>query len=865
MKRLPFDFLRAAQIPERATVDGLEAKWVERWESAGTYRFDQGGPKEGIYSIDTPPPTASGSLHVGHVFSYTHTDIVARYQRMQGKNVFYPMGWDDNGLPTERRVQNYFGVRCDPSLPYQPAFEPPQHGGDNKSSKASDQLPISRRNFVELCEELTAADEVAFERLWRNLGLSVDWLQSYRTISDQARRTSQRAFLANLQRGEAYLAQAPTLWDVTFRTAVAQAELEDREQPGAYHTLLFSGPNGDIAVDSTRPELVPACVALIAHPDDERYQDLFYKTASTPLFEVAVPILPHPLAQPDKGTGIAMCCTFGDVTDVIWWRELKLETRPVIGFDGRFVSSPPAGIVGAAGEAAYAPLAGKTVFSAREEIVRQLNESGKLIGDPRPIQHPVKFFEKGDRPLEIVSTRQWYIKNGGTDSNLAQQLIDRGSDISFHPGFMQVRLNDWINGLNSDWLISRQRFFGVPIPIWYRINEAGEIDYDSVLLPSDEQLPVDPSSDVPNGFQENQRGKPGGFAGDLDVMDTWATSSLTPQLAGGWIDNPQLFEKVFPYDLRPQGQDIIRTWLFSTLLRSHLEHDTIPWKHAAISGWILDPDRKKMSKSKGNVVVPNELLEEHGSDGVRYWAASARLGTDAAFDVGQMKVGRRLANKVLNAARFVLSFELERAATPSEPIDLAMLAKLRETVSSASEALAGYDHTKALEVTESFFWQFTDDYLELVKDRAYGNQGGEAAGSAIAALRIALGAILRLLAPYLPYATEEAWSWWQQGSVHIAEWPKSEEFASNGDSGLLELASGVLTLVRKTKSDAKASMKTQLNRLMLSLPESALPSLQSFAADLKSAGSILNLELTSGETLAVAKFQIAEADESSAQ
>lgn len=862
MKRIPFDISRNAHVPERATVDGLESKWVPIWESEGTYRFKSGGARSEIYSIDTPPPTASGSLHVGHVFSYTHTDIVARFQRMLGKNVFYPMGWDDNGLPTERRVQNYFGVRCDPSLPYDANFEPPQRGGDNKSSKASDQLAISRRNFVELCEELTAADEVAFERLWRNLGLSVDWTQTYRTISDQSRRTSQRAFLANLRRGEAYLAQAPTLWDVTFRTAVAQAELEDREQPGAYHRLAFSGPNGDILVDTTRPELVPACVALIAHPDDERYQDLFFKTATTPLFDVPVPILPHALAQPDKGTGIAMCCTFGDVTDVTWWRELKLETRPVIGFDGRFSATAPAAIQGTGGEAVYALLAGKTVFSAREELIRQLADRGKLVGEARPIQHPVKFFEKGDKPLEIVSTRQWYVKNGGSDVELAQQLVERGAQVGFHPAFMQVRLNDWINGLNSDWLISRQRFFGVPIPVWYAVSDSGEIDFDRVLTPSDEQLPIDPSSDTPPGFAEGQRGQPGGFVGDHDVMDTWATSSLTPQLAAGWIENPQLFDQVFPYDLRPQGQDIIRTWLFSTLLRSHLEHDSIPWKHAAISGWILDPDRKKMSKSKGNVVVPNELLEEHGSDGVRYWAASARLGTDAAFDVGQMKIGRRLANKVLNAARFVLAFESGPDAQPTEAIDLAMLAKLREVIAGATDALANYDHTKALELSESFFWQFTDDYLELVKDRAYGNQGEQPAASASSALRIAMATLLRLFAPYLPYATEEAWSWWQEGSVHVTSWPSEADFLSGGDSGLLNLASEVLTLVRKTKSEAKVSMKAALDRLTIDANADSIGSIRTFAEDLKSTGSIRELQLREATALSVSSFLLAETTES---
>ncbi|MEL0261472.1 MAG: class I tRNA ligase family protein, partial [Aquiluna sp.] len=376
-----------AAVPEKATVDGLEAKWVPVWEKQQVYRFDDSAAKENIYSIDTPPPTASGSLHVGHVFSYTHTDVVARYQRMCGKDVFYPMGWDDNGLPTERRVQNYYGVRCDPTLPYQKDFTPPQTGGDNKSSKAADQLPISRQNFIELCEKLTEEDEQAFENLWRNLGLSVDWSQTYRTISKEAQQTSQKAFLNNLRRGEAYMAMAPTLWDVTFRTAVAQAELEDREMPGAYHRVAFHGPEGKIFIETTRPELIPACVALVAHPDDERYQKLFGKTARTPLFDVEVPIVSHRLAQMDKGSGIAMICTFGDVTDVIWWRELKLPNRAVIGFDGRFIADGPEEVMAGPGKELYQEMAGKTVFSAKEILVKALQESGDMEGEPRPITH----------------------------------------------------------------------------------------------------------------------------------------------------------------------------------------------------------------------------------------------------------------------------------------------------------------------------------------------------------------------------------------------------------------------------------------------------------------------------------------------
>ena len=848
--------LAPAQIPDKASVDGLEGKWVPSWESNRVYGFDSSAPKGNIYSIDTPPPTASGSLHVGHVFSYTHTDVVARFQRMCGRDVFYPMGWDDNGLPTERRVQNYYGVRCDPTLPYQKDFTPPQVGGDNKSTRAADQLPISRQNFIELCEKLTEEDELAFENLWRNLGLSVDWSQSYRTISKESQRVSQQAFLNNLERGEAYLSMAPTLWDVTFRTAVAQAELEDREMPGAYHRLGFDGPAGKIFIETTRPELVPACVALVAHPDDERYQHLFGQTAKTPIFEVEVPIVSHRLAQIDKGSGIAMICTFGDVTDVVWWRELKLPMRPIIGFDGRIMADGPKEVVEGPGGELYAELAGKTVFSAKEVLVGAFQESGDMVGEAKPITHPVKFFEKGDKALEIVSTRQWYIKNGGNDRPLAETLISRGGEIGFHPGFMRVRLEDWINGLNGDWLISRQRFFGVPIPIWYPLSANGEPDYENPIVPSADQLPVDPSSDCPVGYTEQQRGKPGGFIGELDIMDTWATSSLTPQLAGGWLSNPELFEKVFPYDLRPQGQDIIRTWLFSTLVRSQLEHGQIPWTNAAISGWILDPDRKKMSKSKGNVVVPNELLETHGSDAVRYWAASARLGTDAAFDEGQMKIGRRLAIKLLNAARFALSFEMPSGVNEvTEPIDKSMLASLREVVSAATKAFESYDHTKALETTETFFWTFTDDYLELVKERAYSQEGysDQEIGSAVLALRQALGVIVRLLAPFLPFATEEVWSWWQKGSVHLASWPEQDELPE-GSAELLGAASEALIAIRKSKTDQKLSMKAEIVSMGLSGPEI----LSEVKRDLAAVGRIESLTLKPASKVSIESVEFSK-------
>ena len=726
--------MSTSRIPDKPDLAGLEDKWDAVWDETGIYHFDESKTRDEVFSVDTPPPTVSGSLHVGHVFSYTHTDTVARYQRMSGREVFYPMGWDDNGLPTERRVQNYHGVRCDPSLPYDPDFTAPVDAGDPEAVDKRPPISVSRPNFIELCTELTVEDEKAFESLFRRLGLSVDWTRTYETINAHSRRISQLAFLANLERGEIYQVEAPTLWDVTFQTAVAQAELEDKEVPGAYHKLRFAGTDGDpdVWIDTTRPELVPSCVALVAHPDDERYRPYFDgATVTSPVFGVEVPVHAHELADPGKGTGIAMICTFGDTTDVTWWRELDLPVRTVIGRDGRFTTETPEWITGTGAET-YQRLAGKGVEQAQDEIVGIFTESGDMEGGPRPITHPVKFFEKGDKPLEIVSSRQWYIRNGGREEDLRAALIARGDEINWVPGYMQARYASWIEGLNGDWLISRQRFFGVSIPLWYPLDGNGEPDYGEPITPTPDHLPIDPSTDVASGYTEDQRGEPLGFTGEPDVMDTWATSSLTPRIACGWQTDPELFKATYPMDMRPQAHDIIRTWLFSTVVRAHFEDDAAPWRNAALSGWILDPDRKKMSKSKGNVVVPTDLLEQYGSDAVRYWASSGRPGTDTAFDEGQMKIGRRLAVKLLNATKFVLGFgdgEVDTARI-TETLDCSMLAKLADLVDEATTAFDGFDYARALERTEAFFWWFTDNHMELVKARAYGELGHERSTSA---------------------------------------------------------------------------------------------------------------------------------------
>jgi valyl-tRNA synthetase len=845
-----------ARVPERPSLEGLEQKWSEAWEREACFRFDRDAAPGTLFTIDTPPPTVSGSLHVGHVFSYTHTDTVARYQRMRGKAVFYPMGWDDNGLPTERRVQNYFGVRCDPSVPYDANFTPPP-----EPPRAA--VAVSRPNFVELCLQLTESDERVFEELWRKLGLSVDWSMTYTTIGERARRISQHSFLGLLSRGLAYQLEAPTVWDVDFRTAVAQAELEDRERPGAMYRLRFHrgsdrAVEGDALVDTTRPELLAACVALLAHPEDERHARLVGQEVLTPLFAVRVPVLTHPLVERDKGTGLVMVCTFGDLTDVVWWRELGLPVRSVLGPDGR-LADVPWGTPGWEADdperarANYAELRGKTVNQARARAAELLEAAAELVGDPQPLTHAVKFYEKGERPVEIITSRQWFIRT----IEHREALLARGRELRWHPPYMRARYEDWVNGLTGDWCISRQRFFGVPFPVWYPIDADGEVRYEQPIPARREQLPLDPSTAVPEGYAAEQRGQPNGFAGDPDVMDTWATSSLTPQIGGYADEDPALFQRVFPMDVRPQAHDIIRTWLFTTILRSHLDHDELPWRNAAISGWVLDPDRKKMSKSRGNVVTPLHLLEEHGADAVRYWAARGRPGADAAFDPQRMKDGRRLAVKLLNASKFALAELPPPGDALEHALDRALLARLAGVVEAATESFEDYDYARALDRTESFFWWYCDYYLELVKARRYDTSPSVSASVSLA-LRASLSAFQRLLAPFLPFVAEEVWSWWQSGSVHHASWPEAAELAAlaagagEQEEWALELAADVLKEVRAAKSQARRKMRAPVARAVVRDRAERLHALELGADDLVQAAVIEQLELLPAPEFTVA-------------
>ncbi len=837
-----------AEIPQSYEPAEAERRWAERWQHDGVYAWDPARPRAESFVIDTPPPTVSGRLHVGHVFSYTHADLIARYQRMRGKNVAYPIGWDDNGLPTERRVQLVLGLRPNTKLSYDPGWQP------RRDKKADSPLEdVSPQNFIEACKLVMGEDEAAFEVMWRRLGLSYDWSFLYRTIGDHPRRIAQLSFLDLVEKGEAYARFAPTMWDVDDQTAVAQAEVEDREQAGAYHDLRFpvSG-GGELVISTTRPELLGACVAVVAHPDDARYQKLFGKTAVTPLFRAPVPIQPSPHADPEKGTGILMVCTFGDQADVEYWRAQGLPLRQLIGADGRmrhvdFGESPFASEDPARAHAAWAELEGKTVKQARTKIVELLRADGALVGEPKPITHPVKFYERGSRPLEFLPTRQWFVRL------LVHRdaLLEQGCKIAWYPSYMRARYESWVQGLNQDWCVSRQRFSGVPFPVWYRLDGNGQPDEERPIYAPRESLPIDPRLSPPPGYTETQRGKPGGFVGDANVMDTWATSSMSPQITSHWTDDPARHPKLFPADMRPQAHEIIRTWAFYTIVKAYLHEGKIPWKNAVISGWMLDPKREKQSKSRGNVVEPHPLFDQHSVDAVRYWAGRARLGVDTAFDDQVMKLGRRLATKLVNAGRFVLQ-QLERARATAQshppsaithPLDLSFAKGLRDVVTRATASFDEFEYAAALQATEESFWDFCDNYLEIVKVRAYAEGPSAERDSALATLQLALSVFLRLFAPVMPFVTEEVWSWrFSTGrSIHRARWPSDSDFAGvalDRAGAAYRAACEVSTRIRGAKTTAKKSLRWPVSRLEIRGKQADLDALSLVLPDVLAAGVV---------------------------
>ena len=823
-----------------------ETHWTEFWERLGVYAHDPTRPREETFVVDTPPPTVSGSLHIGHMFSYTHTDLMVRYRRMRGQNILYRMGWDDNGLPTDRRVQNVFNVRCDTTLPHDPKLRVTRGRG-------GDPLMISRTNYLELCDQLLVEDEAAFKALFTRLGLSLDWSHTYATIDRQCRRASQWSFLDLVDRGEAVSREAVTMWDADFQTAVAQAEVEDRPRPGELHPIRFAvDGGGEFVIATTRPELLPACIAVTAHPRDERYRDLFGRSAITPLFSAPVPIIAHEAADPEKGTGIMMVCTFGDIADVERWREWDVPVREVIGRDGRMRSAP----WGSEPWTSLAPdvaarnherITGLRVNAARREIVAMLDKAGALAGPPQTVERQVRFYEKGEHPLEFVTSRQWFIRL----LEHRDALIQQGRRIHWHPEMFLKRYENWVQGLNQDWCVSRQRPFGVPIPIWYAIDEAGNVRYDQPIIPARDALPVDPASEAPAGYDEEQRGQPRGFSGDPDVFDTWATAALTPQIVAGWPDTPNLAHR-YPADLRPQAHEIIRTWAFYSITRAYLQDGGLPFHHVAISGFVVDPDRKKMSKSKGNVIVPTEVFDLHGADAVRYWSASASLGVDAINDPNVFREGKRLVTKIRNASRFVLSLSGD-PTVPSNILDLALLAQLRALLERVGRAWDQWDHAAALRDIESWFWSsFCDNYIELVKERAYAGDG-----SALATLRLALDILLRLFAPFVPFVAEEVWQGegrdrlpsvmqHHEESIHRMAYPTPGELPTERGEEHFEVARDVLARIRRAKSEARVSVGAPVRHLRITVGRDDAGALDAVLSDVLAAGRVESHELVIG-------------------
>ena len=871
-------------IPLAAQYDqaAIEKKWQQHWLKARTYAWaDDAKPenaRDNSYVIDTPPPTVSGTLHMGHVFSYTQADFIARFQRMTGKNVFYPMGFDDNGLPTERLVEKV------------------------KKIRATD---MSREDFIAQCMGVSEEARQEFRALFQSIALSVDWDQEYHTISDSSRKLSQLSFLDLVNKGHVYRKQQPMLWDPVDQTAIAQAEVEDKELPSHFCDIAFTNAaNGEeLIIGTTRPELLPACVALFYHPDDARYQHLKGGQANVPLFGFSVPILEDAAVEPDKGTGLMMCCTFGDEKDIEKWRKHDLPTRMIINKFGKIdlnlALAEGQFPVGFAWNAELAEaLNAKKVSNAdvkhpgARQVVLSLLEAAGVLKEKKAITHAVKCAERSGAALELIPTAQWFVSV--TDKKDA--LKAKANAANWNPDWMRIRIEQWIDGLNWDWCISRQRYFGVPFPVWYELNITPTDDQPlKAIYASSEQLPVNPLVDSPVGYQKipdselpfkvsgemhgkihkNPEGKFVALFPDLDVMDTWATSSISPQLSAHGItadqcESKERFEKLFPADLRPQAHEIIRTWAFYTIVKAHLHNDDIPWNNLMISGWCLAEDKSKMSKSKGNVVTPTALIEEKGTDAVRYWAGTSRLGQDTAFSPDLLKIGKKLVGKLWNATAFAAIHlsKLDSAPTTakadmesgviSETLDRWILSRLSEVVRDATAAFGRYEYADALDATNQFFWaDFCDNYLELIKKRVYNEDGGAtpaAQQSAVRTLYYVLDGIMKLYAPFVPHVTEELYShifadaYAAKGSLHArGMWPLEADYAVDENSLKLgAFATEILEQIRKAKSDAKRSIKTPVTLAKAHVDQSILSfkgEVESVVNDVKGAGNVEVLEM----------------------
>lgn len=815
-------------FPSQYNTSEIEQKWQKFWHEHQVYKWDENISREESFVIDTPPPTVSGSLHMGHVFSYTQTDFVARYQRMKGKNVFYPIGFDDNGLPTERLVEKVKNVR-----------------GAN----------MERREFQKLCYEVVDEAEEEFFDLFSSIALSVDSSQKYQTISNDTQTISQLSFLDMFDKNDIYRKLQPCLWDPVDRTALAQADVCDSEIPGKMYDIAFKSESGEqLVIATTRPELLPACVAIMYNGEDERYKHLEGTFAFTPIFGVRVPFLADKTVDIEKGTGLVTCSTFGDITDVDWWRRHDLPLRVILDKAGKISLSEHLHHYSKneTTNKALSALEGLKIKVAHEKIVEILREENLILKEVEVIKN-VKCAERSGSPLEILVTPQWFIKI----LDKKQALLEKSAQLNWYPSYMKVRLDNWIEGLNWDWCISRQRFFGVPIPVWYskRRGEEGK-----VILPRPQDLPVDPIKDIPFGYSKDE------VEGDNDVMDTWATSSVSPQTNSHAINTKYAVDierhrKLFPADLRPQAHEIIRTWTFYTIVKSLIHENCLPWKNIMLSGWCLASDKTKMSKSKGNIVTPTSLIKEKGSDIVRYWASNSKLGTDITYSEEVFKLGKKLTNKLWNATKFVASNITEinlDTNSITHPIDLWIISKLAKTIEKATKEFDVFEYCNARVAIEEFFWKdFCDNYLEIVKVRVYNEAGLDQAGqkSAQVTLTVILDTLLRLFAPFIPHITDELYHivFSSTDSIHSKNtWPKSDNLVcsesalSIGDD-IIE----ILDLVRKEKAERQLSLKVAIEKIYIRSSDGTLP--DAAISDLKNVTNAKSIEIITDQDYALDK------------
>lgn len=782
-------------LPKRYNPQIIEPRLQALWQESGIYHFcpESQGP---VYSIDTPPATVSGHLHLGHCYSYSHTDFMARFWRMNGYNVFYPMGYDDNGLPTERLIERWEGIRAS---------------------------QVGRQTFIQKCLEVSEKAEADYQALWQRLGLSIDWRYSYRTIDDLSRHTSQLSFLELYHQGLVYRQQAPTIWCPKCSTAISQAELDDLERESVFYTLVFQlAQDQTLKVATTRPELLPACVAVFVHPDDARFKHLVGQRARVPYFGQQVPILTDPGADPEKGTGVVMCCTFGDTADIAWWYTHKLPLRIAIDRAGRLTEL--------AGK-----FAGLQVPEARRQITKTLDQQGLLL-DQCDIDQSVRVHERCDTAVEYMVTQQWFIRV----LDFKDKLLQAGAQVNWHPRQMQTRYHEWVENLEWDWCISRQRYFGVPFPVWY-CEACGQ-----VALADASELPLDPAERSPSCSCECGSTS---FRAEQDVMDTWATSSLTPQIVGQRLTNPALYERVFPFSLRPQAHEIIRTWAFYTIVKSQHHFDALPWANAAISGWGLAPEGTgKISKSRGGgPMSPLEMINLHSADAVRYWAASTGLGKDAIISEEKIRMGTKLVIKLWNVARFSQRFlqgykpAAGRPEPPLSPADRWILACTQRLIRRVTDLFHRYDYAAAKSETEVFLWRdLADNYLEMAKLRLYGDKSEAQEGAQYTLYHVLL-TTLKLLAPFIPYVTDEIY---QQlfsesdgaKSIHVSHWPVRDDRYQ--DEALVAFGAtlvAIATAVRRYKSEHNLALGTEIARLQLAVDAAELAGLlRAAASDIKS-------------------------------